>query len=201
MIEVSSIVVEDYVILALFGFFLLRRTYLMTQGVPAGLGRLVFLPIFYVAIYAAELAGTWFAGIGSGRAELTYLALAADAALIAVGVAVAFRVTSAQVELYRPTPGGAWYYRLRPLLPVLYVVLFFARAAIETVLVGSPPFAVPSAAQFESISLTALIALFTVDALWGLTTGLLLGRSAAVYAAWKRAERLPTPAGPRLPLT
>jgi hypothetical protein len=200
MTAVSSIVVEDYVILALFGVFLLRRTYMMTRGVPAGIGRLVLLPTFYGAIYAAELAGTWFAGIGSGRAEVTYLALAADAAMIAVGFGVSLRVTTQHVQLYQPTPGGPWYYRLRPLLPVLYVVLFFVRAAIETVIIGNAPFAIPTTAQFDSISTTALVALFVVDALWGLTTGFLLGRSVAVYSAWKRAERSPpVHASPPLP--
>jgi hypothetical protein len=196
MSGVSSIVVEDYVILALFGLFLLRRTYLMTQGVAAGIGRLVVLPVFYVAIYTAELAGTWFAGIGSGRAELTYIALAADAAMLAAGIAVSYRVTARHVELYQPTPGGPWYYRLKPLLPVLYLVLFFARALIETVIVGNAPFAVPTTAQFDTITPIALYALFTVDALWGLTTGFLIGRSGAVYGAWKRAERNPPPPRP-----
>ncbi|MFY9717606.1 MAG: hypothetical protein WAK40_06710 [Thermoplasmata archaeon] len=196
MSGVSSIVVEDYVILALFGLFLLRRTYRMTQGVPAGTGRLVILPVFYVALYTAELAGTWFAGIGSGRAELTYFALAADAVMLAIGTAVSYRVTSRHVELYQPTSGGAWYYRLRPLLPVLYLVLFFARAVIQTVIVGTTPFGFPTTAQFDTITPIALYALFTVDALWGLTTGFLIGRSGAVYGAWKRAERNPPPPHP-----
>jgi len=198
---VTSIDVEDYVILALFGLILLRRTYMMTQGVPAGVGRLVVLPIFYVAIYTAELAGTWFAGVGTGRAELTYIALSADAVLLGVGTWIAYRITTRHVHLYRPTPGGPWYYRLRPLLPVLYVVLFLLRAVIETVIVGNAPFAVPTTAQFESISRTALFALFAVDALWGLTTGFLIGRSGAVYAAWQRAERAPpTAPSPPVPL-
>jgi len=190
--------VEDYVILALFGLLLLRRTYRMTQGVPAGAGRLVVLPAFYVAIYVAELAGTWVASVGTGRMEWTYVAFAADALMLAVGTWLSYRITSQHVHVYQPAVGGPWYYRLRPLLPVLYVVLFFVRAIIGTVVIGIVPFGFPTSAQFDSISTTALVALYVVDALWGLTTGFLIGRSSAVYRAWKNAERSP-PAPPAAP--
>lgn len=189
MAGVSQFAIDDYVVVALFGLFLLRRAYRMTQGVPVSAARLAVMPAFYVLVYAAELAGTWFAGTATGRAELTYVGLAADVVLLAVGTWVAHRITTAHVELYQPAPGGPWYYRLRPLLPVLYVLLFFVRAGIETAIIGIAPFEFPSAAQFAGISPLALYALFTVDALWGLTTGFLIGRSAAVYGAWQRAKR------------
>jgi hypothetical protein len=185
----SGPALEGYLIVALFGYFLLRRTYAMTQGVRASAGRLLFLPALYVGLYAAALAGTWYAGTGSGRSELTYLGLVADLALLGIGTWVAHRITSADVQLYRPAATGAWHYRLKPLLPLLYVVFFVARIATEAAVTGLAPFSIPSAAQFDALSNWAVYALFAVDALWGLTTGFLVGRSAAVYGAWQRAEK------------
>jgi hypothetical protein len=196
MSGVSELEVEGYLVVALFGLFLLRRTYRMTQGVPAGAFRLAVLPAVYLGLYVFELTGIWIAGAGSGHSDLTLLTFGADAALVAGGTGIAYRITSRHVELYRPTGEVAWFYRLKPLLPVLYVVLFTARVAIETVVVGISPFALPTAAQFNSISPTALDALFVVDALWGLTTGFLIGRSAAVYRAWRRAEKSPAADAP-----
>jgi len=193
---VSELDVEGYLVVALFGLFLLRRTYRMTQGVPAGAFRLAVLPAFYLGLYVLELAGIWLAGTGSGRSDLTLATFGADAALVAAGTAVAYWITARHVQLYRPSGGVAWYYRLKPLLPVLYVVLFFARVGVEAAVVGISPFAEPTAAQLDAISPTALYALFVVDALWGLTTGFLVGRSGAVYHAWKKAERGPPPSGP-----
>ena len=191
VVTVSSAAVEEYAVVALLGLYLLRRTYRMTQGVPATTVRLVLVPIFYVGLYALELAGIGFAAVGSSEATRFYGALSADVALLAVGTYVAHRVASRQVELYRPPGKSDWYYRLRPLLPVTYIVLFFVRVGLETAFLGIAPFTVPTTAQFDALSTPSLTILFVVDALWGLTTGFLVGRSGAVYAAWKRAEAGP----------
>ncbi len=176
---------EGYLIVALFGLFVLRAGFRLMNGVPARTGRLLVLPGLYIAIFVAELAGVWFAGTGSGIAELTYVALAADIALVGVGILLAYRYTERTVELYRPDGETRWFYRLSPLLPVLYVALFFVRVGIETVILGEAPFSIPTVAQFDTISTVSLYTLFAVDALWGLTTGFLVGRNAAVYRKWQ----------------
>ncbi len=182
---ISSADAEAYLVVALFGLLVLRAAFRLMYGVPARTVRLVLFPALYVAIYVGELTGVWYAGTGSGLANQTYAALGADLALLAVGTFVAYRFTFRTVELYLPTGDVRWHYRLSPLLPVLYVVLFFVRVGIETAIVGEGPFTVPTVAQFDAISPLSLYALFAVDALWGLTTGFLVGRNTAVYRKWQ----------------
>jgi hypothetical protein len=185
--SLSQADLAGYAFVALLGFIILRRTYAMTQGVRATTVRLTVLPAIYVALYVAELAGLWYVGTGSGQPWLRGAALAADGVLVVVGVALAYRATRRTVHLYRPDEDPEWHYRVRPLLSVLYVALFFVRVGIETVVLGESPLAIPTAAQLDSLSSFALYSLFLVDALWGLTTGFLVGRSAAVYTAWQEA--------------
>jgi len=181
--------VEGYLVIALFALFVLRRAWGMTQGARASIARLTVLPALYVAIYAAELAAIVFAGMTASWATSLYVALGADAVCVGVGVFAAYGYTARHVELYHPAGASAWYFRLTPLLPVLYVVLFLVRIVVETIIVGGSPFNLPSTAQLDSTAPFELYALLAVDALWGLTTGMLVGRSAATYAAWQKAKR------------
>jgi hypothetical protein len=186
-------------VVAIFGVIILRRTALLIYGVPATTGRLVFLSGLYGLFYGIELLSVAYAGIGSGRGEVAAFALTADLLLVGVGIAVAYPLTRRHVVLYQ-TPGDPrWFYRLRPLLPVVYVVLFFIRAGLEVAIVGESPFTFPSASEFDALSTVALATLFVVDALWGLTTGFLLGRNAAVYGEWQRHERSASPSAPLPP--
>ncbi len=191
--------IEGLVVVAILGFVILRRTVLLIYGVPATTGRLVFLSGLYGLLYAIELVSVAYAGVGSGRGNLAAIALAADLTLVLVGVAIAYPLTRRHVEMYRPPGDARWHYRLKPLLPVVYVALFFVRAGLEVAIVGQSPFTFPTAAEFDALSTVALTTLFVVDALWGLTTGFLLGRNSAVYVEWRRHERAPPAATPLPP--
>ncbi len=197
MVALSPEVTEEYVIVALFALLVVRRTYRMVRGMPVSTARLVVLPALYVALYAAEVAAIGYAAVGSARAMAFWGSLAADSASFVVGTLFAYRLTLRHVHLYQPVAGGAWYYRLRPTLPIAYLVLLLVRLGVETAVLGITPFASPTAAQLDALATPTLVVLFAVDALWGLTTGFLVGRSMAVYRSWQQVQG--TPPGPATP--
>jgi hypothetical protein len=190
-VALSQAALGGYLIVALFGVFILRRTYALTQGVRVSAVRLTVLPVLYVFLYAAEVAGVYFAGLTPGQIRLFEVAIGADVALVVAGVFLAYRVASRTVELYRPPEDPTWHYRVRSFLPYLYVALFFVRVGIETVVLGETPFTTPAPGALAALSAFDLYLLFAVDALWGFTTGLLLGRNWAVYSKWQEASAAP----------
>lgn len=198
--QISQAALGGYFLVALISIIILRRTYSLTRGTPVRTTRLVILPVIYVALYVSELAGIWYAGAGSSQTNLLYAGFGADVVLLIVGTLVAERLTRPHVELYQPAPDGDWWYRLRPFLPILYVVLFVVRIGLEAAVIGESPFSVPTPAQYDAFTPVELYSLFAVDALWGLTTGFLIGRSWAVYALWKsRTAAAPPASGTALP--
>jgi hypothetical protein len=193
---ISQGTVEALVFVAFIGFIILRRTYLLTQGVRVSVWRLVALPVVYVAIYAIELGAIGYAGVGSSVADDLYISFAVDAALVVAGTFVAYGYTLRHVTLYHQEGDSEWSYRLGALLPVVYVVLFFVRVAIELVVLGESPFNAPTTQSSIGVSTVVLYFLFAVDALWGVSTGFLVGRSVAVYHEWqeRRKETVVAPA-------
>jgi hypothetical protein len=185
-VVISNQAATTYLLVAVLGFIILRRAYLMTKGTDVSVGRLVAFPAFYLVIYAAELAAIGFAAVGSSAATQVYLSFGADAALILLGVFLAYGYTLRHVEIYQEPGESAWSYRMSALLPVIYVVLFLVRVVIETVVLNESPFSFPAPGSLDGISSLALYLLFVVDALWGLSTGFLIGRSAAVYHEWQQ---------------
>ncbi len=176
----------SYLFIAFLGFIILRRAYLLTHGVPVSTARVVVLPAFYALLYIAELAAIGLVAPGSSLATPTYLSFAVDAALLVVGTWVAYEYTLRHLETYRAPGETAWSYRMSALLPVAYVALFFARVAIETAVLNETPLEFPTAKALAGVSILALYSLFLVDALWGLSTGFLIGRSVAVYREWQK---------------
>jgi hypothetical protein len=185
-IQISQATIAAYAFVAIFGLIILRRAYMMTHGTPATAGRLLFLPCFYVFLFAVFMLAVVYGAVGSSVANLVYGAFAADVVLLLIGVFMAYGYTLRHVHLYREPGALDWSYRLNAVLPVIYVVLFFLRTGLEAVLLGISPFAIPSASQLAGASPWSLYVLFAVDAMWGLSTGFLVGRNAAVYRSWQR---------------
>jgi hypothetical protein len=198
-IVISNTDAVAYLFVAVFGFIILRRAYLLTQGTRISTTRLLILPAFYLIIYAAEMAAIGFAGAGSSVSGQVYLSFVLDGALLAAGAFVAFGYTLRHLEIYQAPGETAWSYRMNALLPVVYVALFLARVAIETAVLNEAPFAVPAPGALAGVSSIALYSLFVVDALWGLSTGFLLGRSLAVYREWQEHLARPNPTAGALP--
>jgi hypothetical protein len=190
-IVVTQAELASYGLVAILGFIILRRAYIVTHGAAVSIGRLVVLPIFYVLIYAGEIAAIGYGAVGSGVADSVYGSIVADGVFVVIGAYIAYGYARRHVELFRPDETSVWYYRLGPIVSVIYVVLFFARTAIELVVLNLQPFGVTSAAALAAASPFALYSLFVVDALWGLSTGFLLGRNAAVYHEWQQKQTQP----------
>jgi len=191
---ISQSEVAGYLFVVILGLIILRRSWRLTHGAPVTTGRLVAIPVLYVLLYGITLATIGVTAVGTSLATLTFASFAADAALVAVGFVVAYRYTARNVHLYQADGQSQWSYRLSPLLPVIYVVLFFVRTGIETAILNESPFSFPTASMFLGVSTLALALLFSVDALWGFSTGLLVGRSAAVYHLWQ--QKLAAPPAP-----
>ena len=184
-VALTQAAIVGYGFVAVLGFFILRRSYRLTQGVPLSTARLVVLPVIYVLLYVAELASVSFVGVGTSLAPLSYLSLTVDGALLAVGTGLAYRYTLRHVQMYQAPGDRAWSYRMNAFLPLVYVTLFFLRVGIETAVLGESPFEFPTAASLTGLAPIALFSLAAVDALWGLSTGFLVGRSAATWHEWQ----------------
>ncbi|HTW39986.1 MAG TPA: hypothetical protein VMF04_03930 [Thermoplasmata archaeon] len=195
-VQISQATIAAYAFVAIFGLIILRRAYLVTHGTRATVGRLLVLPVFYILIFAGLMVAVLYGAVGSSVADQVYAAFGVDIALLLAGSFVAYGYAQRRVHLYRDPGATDWNYRLNSLLPVIYVVLFFARTGLETAFLGISPFDVPSAAQLASTSLWTLYVLFAVDAMWGLSTGFLVGRNAAVYNSWQRKLAEATGASP-----
>jgi hypothetical protein len=190
----------EVLILAFFVLIVARRTIAMVQGTRYSAARMFGFTGFYVALFLLLASGTivvaaqaW--GLGGELLVAPYIAVLVVAALIAAPYV-------RRIVRFEVRDGGERYYRLPWVVPVLYLLLFVVRIAMELVLFG------PAAFNFTlptSVSTTALALLVAVDLLFAGSTGLLLGRSVGVYYAHRDLERAgapppgPAPTSPPLP--
>jgi hypothetical protein len=186
---ITSTELYGYAFVALFGLIVLRRAYRLTQGVRATSGRLIVLPVLYTLVFAGLVGAVVYGAAGSSLASEVYLSFGVDIALLVAGVFVAFAYTQRHVDLYRKAGATGWSYRINAHLPLLYVVLFFVRTGLEAAFLGLSPFSAPTPTGLLSLSPLSLYVLFLVDALWGLSTGFLVGRNAGVYHVWQQKLR------------
>ena len=108
------------------------------------------------------------------------------------------------VDLERRPPDHAWHYRLRAWVPLTYLALFVVRIGVAFWVLG------PSALSFApappvALSFAQELLLWMVDALFAVSTGLLVGRSVGVWLEYRaviererssRSEPLPSGARP-----
>lgn len=173
---VSSNDLETYGLLAVvFALVIGRRVVRMVQGAPLSVGRLIGFAVVYVGLCALSIGADalfepWWVG-------------PIDAA-IAVAVALSLpNWIEPSVSVYRG-PGGGWHFKMGIWVPVIYLGLFLGRIVIEVGVLGIDPFAY---APF-SFSGGQLALLAVVDALFAVSTGLLVARSIAVYRSYQRAS-------------
>jgi hypothetical protein len=163
---------ESLLIAALIGLVLLRRAIAQLRGTPVSTGRLLGYAVFYGLLFALV------AGVES-LPILPLWSLGADIAAAAVGTWVAVGYVERTVTIYQE--GGRSMYRLGLLVPIAYLALFLGRLLLE-IAIGVDPFA--SASTFLSPGAAAVLE--AVDALFGFSTGLAIGRNIGVYRAWQR---------------
>jgi hypothetical protein len=177
--------VEDSLLLGvLIGFFLIRRAVTQYYGTPVSAGRLIGYAVFYPVLFVLVVGLEDFPILPIGSVLL-------DVAAAAVGAAVALQFVGRMVTIY--SENGRWMYRIGVVVPIVYVALFLARLGLETA-IGLNPFA----ATPPAVTGTDALILEIVDALFGFSTGLAVGRNLEVYRKFRRTEaaapaRPPTP--------
>lgn len=177
----------------LFLFIVVRRTIRLAQGTPYSEARLAFNAILYLFLFG--LAIVYDVGL------LPSWSFLVDGAVIVAGVAVATRHV-ARVVVFSRGPSGVQY-RLGLALPVLYLVLYVVRVAVDLVLLNENPLAGPTG--LPVLTGWQVVALLAVNALFSLSAGLLVGRSIGVYLAYRArgaaATAVPLPPTPPPPLS
>lgn len=186
------------VILALLVLLMGRRTYLNLYGTRYTAGRM-FAFLGYAVVFFALFAGTTiYAAIGTWGD----LAWTLPAPYLAVpGVVAALTVPHVRrVVRFEDRADGQTYFRLPWVVPVLYLVLFTLRLAIEVVLFGFAAILAPTLPT--SLPPAVLVVVIGFDLLYAVSVGLLFGRAVGVgraYAARNdalRARRSPAPGEP-----
>ncbi len=171
---------ESLLLAAFIGLLIVRRAVLQLRGAPLSTARLVGYALLYPLLFALV------AGLES-LPLLPLWSLGVDVAAAAVGAWAAVSYVERTVVVY--SEGGRWMYRLGLVVPLVYVGLFLGRLALELA-VGIDPFA-PS---ITALSPTNTLLLEVVDALFGFSTGMAVGRNLGVYRAWQRRLAQSTPA-------
>ncbi|MGI0140982.1 MAG: hypothetical protein ACREBT_07580 [Thermoplasmata archaeon] len=78
---------------------------------------------------------------------------------------------------------GEWVYLLGPLVPILYLALFLTRLSLDFIVLNVSPFTF----TLTSSGLTPSAAA-TLDLLFAVSTGLVVGRTIGVYRAYRAAR-------------
>ena len=175
-------------VVALIVVFIARRIVGMIRGAPVSPARLFGFAVLFSFLFVV--------GIASTISQLPVWTYAIDGAVVVVASIVStWYVQRIVVIEWR---NGTWYYRLGAVIPIVYIVLFATRLALDEVVLGVDPFAAPTGGPV--LTGTKLLVVTVVDALFAFSTGLLIGRSVGVYLEYKKkAAEGPPPASPAAP--
>lgn len=121
-----------------------------------------------------------------------------DLILFGVGLIPGFRYTRRTTTI-EETSTGRWMYRGGFALPVAWLALFLLRYAVELALLGRVYLLTLTYTHTVSIP-TYAAALILVDALFSVSTGLVLGQVLGIWSAFhQRRGRKGEPAAPTVP--
>ena len=159
----------------LFTVILLVRTYRLVTGARLSVARLAVFTAFYLVLFALL--------VGEAYSLVPVYFLGIDALIVVATTVLALPYVRRAVTVTQ-RPDGQWYYRMGPIIPVVYLVLFLVRMGIDVAVlnesVAGPPVS-------TSLSVSGQIALLVVDALFAFSTGLLTARSIGVYQEYRSA--------------
>jgi hypothetical protein len=164
------------VVLVLIVFIMARRTYMLVHGTVYSPERLAIFSAFYLALYLLAIYSTF--------TSLPLYSTALDGVLLVAAALIAIPYVE-RIVVLELRADGQWYYRLPVLIPVLYLVLFVLRLGLDIAVLGQDPFDFTLGAPL-SLTPTQSILLTVVDALFSISTGILVGRSIAVYRAHQK---------------
>jgi hypothetical protein len=175
----SSDLAPAVLVLVLFVLILARRTYAQITGARFSAGRLFGFTGFYVLLFVALAFPTLYAAVDAWGIDGALLLVP----YVVVPLAAAWVATPyvRRIVRFEQRDGGAWYYRLPWIVPVLYLVLFIVRFGAEILIFGLA--VVSSFFAPSSVPAGLIFLLVGIDLLFGASTGLLIGRSVGVYRA------------------
>jgi hypothetical protein len=177
--EFTAIAIQLLIVLVV-----IRRSYLMAEGVPYSVARLAALPVLILILWAfveleSLLLTPW---------AVPYL-IVVDIAILAV-TALAFAPVAERMTQVRRDGSRGGTYRIGFSLAALFVAAFVVRLVIAVTLFptslefGSLPGGFPSAQQQLVVAV--------IDAIFSLSAGLVLARSIGVVRKWNRSPLNPT---------
>ncbi|MCI4321898.1 MAG: hypothetical protein L3K18_06050 [Thermoplasmata archaeon] len=188
--NLSSADTTTIVIVGIFVLLIGRRIVLMIRGAPVRPAQMVAFAVLFAVLFVVALLGSF--------SVLPLWTYAVDAAVLVASTVGTAEYVRRHVVL--DLRDGVWYYRLHIAIPVVYLVLFAARLALDSAVLGIDPFA-PPPANAPMLSTNAIALVAVVDALFALSTGLLVGRTVGVLVAHRAKLRessaLSTPSGSR----
>lgn len=176
----SSSTYVTILITVVIALVVLRRSYLMSKGVPYSPGRLALLPALLVILW------------GLTEAESTLLTpwsfpylIAADVAILLVTAYFFAGVAERATQVYEAPP-GTWNYRIGFGIGIFFFVAFTARLALAAALFpaslnfGAPAGGFPPTGQ--------QVVLAVVDAIFSVSGGMIVGRSLGVQRKWRKVS-------------
>lgn len=165
--ELTAIAIQGVIVL-----IVIRRSYSMAKGVPYSGLRLVALPVLIMILWAVSELESIFLTPWA----LPYL-IALDLAIL-IGTSLAFAgLAERMTEVYRG-PSGIWSYRIGFSIAAIFIGAFVIRLGAAVVLFPNAlVFGTPSGG-FPPVPQQLVLAF--VDALFSVSAGLIIGRSAGI---------------------
>jgi hypothetical protein len=171
--------------------FILLRSYRVYQGRVLSVARLFLFPIVTTLLWV----------LAEGETALTIpwsypIYTAVDVALVVASALVTLPLAGRLLSVYRGQD-GQWMYRYGIELIAFYLAVWVVR-------LGLAVYYDPASLDFTfgpapAISAVASVAMQLVQALFSVSTGLVVGRSVATYRMYRRAAVSPAPAAVPLP--
>ncbi len=182
MVVGASAQSASIVLLALVVFVVGRRAVGMARGTTLSLPRLFGFTALYAFIFAVLAL--------EELVQFPVAVVAVNVAIVGAVAVLSYPFVRRRVVVYTD-PNGGWSYRVGYVVPLVYLVLFVVRLAIDLAVLGQIPFTfAPVAPQLSPASLAVVL---SVDALFAGSTGLLLARTAAVYRAYRDVRSASAP--------
>lgn len=166
------------ILLVVVVFIFIRRIIASVHGTRLTVARL--------AIYAGVVAAIFALTVATGYGALPWYSFPADVAVVLASAFLGANHVASRVEVYEDPP-GQWRYRLGPLIPIVYLLLFVTRLLLDfLVLVYNP---LSFSAIPGSLSPATQAVFVVVDLLFAVSTGLVVGRTIGVYRRFERKLR------------
>jgi hypothetical protein len=182
---VSVLAFEVFLVL-LIGY----RSLLNYRGRPLSVARLVTFPALVLLLWVVAQAETAYAIPASFP-----LWIALDIGVVVVGALVTVPLAGRLITVYQG-PDGRWMYRYGIELIVFYLVSWVVRLVLATVF--DPSSLEFTAGTAPTLSPLASSVMLVVQALFSLSTGLVVGRAVVTYRTYRMAESRTAASAPPL---